>query len=111
MAPVVFHECRAVLDPIAVVTVEDSIDCPQFRAMDMPANHTIKTASPGNPRRRCLKSPDVGHRVRAALLDPGRERPVRPAESPTDGMNEVAYLEQHIIKSGAQYLAPARELD
>ena len=82
-------ERRAVLDPVAVIEVEDAVDFARGRVMDVAADDAVAAGARRSARRRCLEQRDVGARIGHGPLEPGRERPLRQPDDPSRAIEQV----------------------
>jgi hypothetical protein len=65
----VFDQCRATLDPVAVVVVSDAVDPFHQRMVDVAADHAVGAPSTRLCGQICLEVPDQGDTAEQPVLD------------------------------------------
>ncbi len=97
LAGKILHQRCATLHPVAAVQIRDALDGPDFRAMNVAANHPVHALLARQLRHRLLKIIHVAHRPLGFELQIGRERPVTEPQPPADAIEVEVQVQQVLV--------------
>src|SRR5690554_169038 len=85
------------LHPVAIVAVESIFTAKKACRVDVAADKTMVMTFLCSRQRRQLESPDKGSGLTDPAFDPGRQRPVRLALKPTQGVEPAVQAQQQAV--------------
>ena len=107
----VFDQCRATLDPVAVVVVGDAVDLLHQRVVDVAANHAVGTPSTCLRGQIYFEIPNQGDAVEQPVLEKRGERPVSQADTAARAADELAGAHAGYVEHAAHAIDPVPAMD